>query len=407
MSVSTLLFDNNYEVHGKQLIITGVDQFGNYIAPIITPSPILCANVYVHRAEIADNAAGNVTSNVLTILNDPTVNYVLTGVTTNTCSWQPGPNSINGLSINPNDIIVSGQITSNVTTGTAPFVVNSTTQVTNMNSEFSGTSDVTLALKSLTTTVDVSSATAPTTGQVLTATSGTSAGWSTPSSSFASLSLTNTTNQLTLGTTNTVTISSTAPSASRTATLADPGGNYNIPTSRGGALDLTNASASNYILQGASSSTATWTNPGSLTGGYYFVQKASVDLTSADILALNTTRVQVLGSLGSNIAAIGLGWMIEYKYNSIQYAGGGNMILTYGTSLVNVITSTSITSTVFTANAFSTFAIGTVGSPIIRSSVADDNAGIQLAMVSGGAAFTTGNGTARVTIWYIPVTQFV
>jgi len=28
-------------------------------------------------------------------------------------------------------------------------------------------------------------------------------------------------------------------------------------------------------------------------------------------------------------------------------------------------------------------------------------------MVSGGAAFTTGNGTARVTIWYIPVTQFV
>lgn len=53
---------------------------------------------------------------------------------------------------------------------------------TNLTGTATGlTSGITNALKSATTTVDVSASTAPTIGQVLTATSGTAATWQTPS----------------------------------------------------------------------------------------------------------------------------------------------------------------------------------------------------------------------------------
>jgi hypothetical protein len=68
--------------------------------------------------------------------------------------------------------ITGTQLTSTVATGTAPFVVTSTTPVSNLN--IGGYSS---ALKSSTTTVDVSAATAPSNGQVLTATSSTTAIW--------------------------------------------------------------------------------------------------------------------------------------------------------------------------------------------------------------------------------------
>ncbi len=54
-----------------------------------------------------------------------------------------------------------------------------------------------------------------------------------PALSFASLTLTNTTNQLTLGTTNTTTISSVAPAASRTYTIQDALTNANFIMSEG------------------------------------------------------------------------------------------------------------------------------------------------------------------------------
>lgn len=60
----------------------------------------------------------------------------------------------------------------------------------------------------------------------------------------ASAAITNTTNQIVLGTTNTVTISSTAPSSSRTITLADPGANANLITSVGiGSTQTTRVTA--------------------------------------------------------------------------------------------------------------------------------------------------------------------
>lgn len=75
---------------------------------------------------------------------------------------------------------------------------------------------------------------------------------------FASETLTATTNQLRLGTTNTATISATAPAASRTYTIADPGANANFVMDTAGALTITNAGSVGQVLTLASATTATW-----------------------------------------------------------------------------------------------------------------------------------------------------
>ncbi len=64
-------------------------------------------------------------------------------------------------------------------TGTPPLFITSTTRVSNLNAASSGTSDNANAINSATTAVNTSSATAPSSGQVLTATSSTAATWQT------------------------------------------------------------------------------------------------------------------------------------------------------------------------------------------------------------------------------------
>jgi trimeric autotransporter adhesin len=72
------------------------------------------------------------------------------------------------------------------------------------------------------------------------------------SPTFASETLSNTTNQLVLGTTHTVTISSTAPSASRTYTIPDAGTSANVVLDQG-----------NYTIGG----TWTFNNPVTISDG--------------------------------------------------------------------------------------------------------------------------------------------
>lgn len=83
-------------------------------------------------------------------------------------------------------------------------------------------------------------------------------GTSSSTPTFTSETLTATTNQLTLGTTNTATISATAPAASRTYTIADPGANANFVMDTAGPLAITNAGSIGNVLRLATATTATW-----------------------------------------------------------------------------------------------------------------------------------------------------
>ncbi len=78
---------------------------------------------------------------------------------------------------------------------------------------------------------------------------------------FASETLTAVTNQLTLGTTNTVTISSTAPSASRVYTLHDAGAAANFVLGTAGALTITNVASVGDVLTLTGTTTASWQTP--------------------------------------------------------------------------------------------------------------------------------------------------
>ena len=79
---------------------------------------------------------------------------------------------------------------------------------------------------------------------------------------FASTTLTATTNQLTLGTTNTATISATAPAASRTYTISDPGADANVIMDTAGAMTVTNTPTTGQVLTATGSTTATWQTAG-------------------------------------------------------------------------------------------------------------------------------------------------
>lgn len=75
---------------------------------------------------------------------------------------------------------------------------------------------------------------------------------------FASETLTAVSNQLTLGTTNTATISASAPAASRTYTIADPGANAHFVMDTAGNMVITDTPAVGEILTATSATTATW-----------------------------------------------------------------------------------------------------------------------------------------------------
>jgi hypothetical protein len=119
------------------------------------------------------------------------------GATSITTSYAAGTiNSLNGLTIAQGDLLygsganalsnlakssTANQYLSNGGTSNNPVWASFPT----FNQDTTGTSAKTNALNSATTIVNVSSATAPTNGQVLTATSGTAATWQTPTSSGA------------------------------------------------------------------------------------------------------------------------------------------------------------------------------------------------------------------------------
>lgn len=113
---------------------------------------------------------------------------------------------------------------------------------------------------------------------------------------FASEILTATTNQLRLGTTNTVTISSSAPSASRTYTLHDAGANAHFVLDTGGALTITNAASSGQVLTGTSSTTASWQPPAVPNALFYNEVASSVDISgfSSGTYVIVTTMTTIL-----------------------------------------------------------------------------------------------------------------
>jgi hypothetical protein len=164
------------------------------------------------------------------------VNLTLGGSLAGTFSGSPTfsgtPNFAGGLSVS--SLTLSGQLTSTVTTGTAPFVVSSTTEVANLNAamlegdtwEAPGTigsttpSTAVFTTSSCTTSCTIDGVTisgTPSAGQVLTASSSSVAGWAAgpavPVQAFYSATLSGTVNVSATTPTTVLTQAVTMPSA--------------------------------------------------------------------------------------------------------------------------------------------------------------------------------------------------
>lgn len=155
-----------------------------------------------------------------------------------------------------------------------------------------------------------------TTNEIIVTPSGTTITLSTPqaigttsSPTFASETLTNTTNQLVLGTTRTVTLSATQPAtSSRTYTIPDQGANANIVGDQ-----------ANYTIAG----TWTFTPNTSFTNG--LTSTGSITATNQTITVKNIVLTGVTSDPGSPSA--GQIWFRSDTSQFVGYNGSTNVII--------------------------------------------------------------------------------
>lgn len=181
--MSFWLYENKNPIFANTINLAARDSSNVLIPPIITTSNVMCENLH---AEFATNSTQPNATGPITIVSGITSITAQTGSGT-TFAMQDSPilNTPNLGVASGTCLNLTGQLTSTIPTGYPPLVVTSTTKVDNLHVA------TTSALESATTTIDVSSATAPTVGQVLTATSNVTAIWANAAAGGATIELDN------------------------------------------------------------------------------------------------------------------------------------------------------------------------------------------------------------------------
>jgi hypothetical protein len=131
------------------------------------------------------------------------------------------------------------------------------------------------------------------------------------------------------------------------------------------------------------------------------VQSTSITLSTANIEAMYATPVQILAAQGAHTIIVIYNIVMEYIYNSTPFSGGGTIYIQYNNTahaggiqiwqpLISITTSGS--KIVYGgAVDFLDSVYGTTGTII--------NQGLYISNLS--AAYTTGNSSARITLYYI------
>lgn len=133
--------------------------------------------------------------------------------------------------------------------------------------------------------------------------------------------------------------------------------------------------------------------------GFVPTTSLTVPLTSTNILNMYATPVLVLAAPGAALTYQVYGFAINYTYSTAAYAAGGNVTLQFGNTAhaaAGVMTNT-MANTVFNS-ATNTYAYATGSGVIVTGTQAYINTALYISNASG--AFTTGSGTASLTIYY-------
>jgi hypothetical protein len=180
--------------------------------------------------------------------------------------------------------------------------------------------------------------------------------------------------------------------------------NFQVQSSSGGTSGpgggIPNPVIPSITLDGvapAQNSTIVLTDPGTSSTVYADSYHISVPITSAQILAMSATPVQLLAAPGTGKNIVIKDVMFTMVTTSTQYAGGGAVVVQLGSTAlgagVNTLQNT-LAASVVTAGAGTSYNILDAANAYVGAA----NTGLFLSNQT--AAFTTGTGTMIVDVWY-------
>lgn len=132
-----------------------------------------------------------------------------------------------------------------------------------------------------------------------------------------------------------------------------------------------------------------------------FIGQVAYILSSAQLLALQTTAIQLLNALGSNWALYPTSLALQYRYGTTAYtiANSDNRFqIEYTGKSVNLLSSLATGLVDQTANEIVIAKPAVVGAIFAQTNMA--NLGIELKLAGTTPALTVGDGTVVVTLGY-------
>lgn len=131
--------------------------------------------------------------------------------------------------------------------------------------------------------------------------------------------------------------------------------------------------------------------------------QVGIPLTSAQLLALNTTPVTLIPAPGAGFAAFLESMVFEMNRTATAYAGGTGGVNAVYAGATGTAVSAVIPATVFTTAGAATTLLAIGGQHVVGSTAAPilANTAVQL---FANAALTTGTGTAKVYVTYSIIT---
>lgn len=165
------------------------------------------------------------------------------------------------------------------------------------------------------------------------------------------------------------------------ASLTNPSGTNALGGGSGDATVRVRLTPTSFALIGSSD-----IDPGLL-------QKATVALSAANILAMNGTPVPILPALAAGQVLVIDQIVVQFKAGSTQFASGGAVTFQYHGTSVNPHAGNVPAATINSASSSN----NVLAPP---SAVIQPPTATGLEITNGTGAFTTGNGTAIVTVYY-------
>jgi len=124
------------------------------------------------------------------------------------------------------------------------------------------------------------------------------------------------------------------------------------------------------------------------------VQIATVNLSSANILALNATPITLVAAPGAGLAIVPLSTFGSLTFVTAQYASAGSVRLKYGAVVAQTLTN------VTAATLAAASQVGWDDNGGLTGTAVASVANVALS-VDASAAITTGAGTLRLTVCYL------